>query len=493
VLDARKHVFISGYKQSPELSLFPKSLKATVKSALSRSAGPSHRQVNAQLAKALARVRDAVITWGTSGGVIYMNAAAEALTSWRIQEAAGRPIAEVLSFVDTETGGTIKEAVAKEDADSASIGMHAVLLSGTDHPLIIEYSVFSMRDDQGTLEGSIAIFRDIMRRRKSELALQQSEDTLLVNAAALFEEKERAQVTLNSIGDAVVSTDFRGRVIFLNKIAEQMTGWAQADAAGRLLDEIFFLVDSHTREPVPCPAMAAIIEDRAISLGAHSILIRKDGTELAIEDLASPIHDTGGGVVGAVMVVHDVTEAREQSAKLAQLALYDSLTGLPNRTLLVDRLSQALERAQRNDSSVWLLFLDLDRFKPVNDSHGHATGDQLLHAVAARLLSCVRHSDTVCRYGGDEFVILLADIAQENNCAFFADKIVALINDPFDIGGYQLRLGVSIGIASYPVHAREAGLLIKYADIAMYQAKFSGRNRYQIFAEHMVSPKQGNE
>jgi diguanylate cyclase (GGDEF)-like protein/PAS domain S-box-containing protein len=463
-----------------------------VKSALSLAVGAAHDQFTGHLAKALARVRDGVIVWGTSGAIIYMNAAAEALTNSQIQEAAGRPIAEVLSFVDTETGGTIKEAIAQEgDADTASPARHAVLLSGTEQPLIIEYNVFNIRDDQGALGGAIAIFRDIMRRRKSELALQQTEDTLLVNAAALFEEKERAQVTLNSIGDAVVSTDFRGRVIFLNKIAEQMTGWRQAEAAGRPLDEIFFLVDAHTREPVPCPAMAAIIEDHAISLGAHSILIRKDGTELAIEDLASPIHDTGGGVVGAVMVVHDVTEAREQSAKLAQLALYDSLTGLPNRSLLLDRLSQALERAQRNDSSVWLLFLDLDRFKPVNDSHGHAIGDQLLQAVAARLLSCVRHSDTVCRYGGDEFVILLADIAQGNNCAFFADKILALINDPFDVAGHQLHLGVSIGIASYPVPAREAGLLIKYADIAMYQAKFSGRNRYQIFADDMVSPKPG--
>jgi diguanylate cyclase (GGDEF)-like protein/PAS domain S-box-containing protein len=441
---------------------------------------------------ALARVRDAVVICDIAGHVTFMNAAAEALTNWRNQDALGRSISAILSFVDSDSGGAIKEAIgAVENVKDPTPGFcRAALVSGVGHPLIIEYSVFALHDDQGVLEGTVTILRDITRRRTSELALQRSEDTLLVNAAALFEEKERAQVTLNSIGDAVVSTDFRGRVIFLNKIGEQMTGWAQSDAAGRLLDEIFFLVDSQTREPLACPAMRAIIEDQTVSLGYQSILIRKDGTEMAIEDRASPIHDTGGGVVGAVMVVHDVTEAREHAEKLGKLALYDNLTGLPNRTLLVDRLIQAIERAYRNGGSVVLMFLDLDCFKPVNDSQGHAIGDELLRAVASRLLSCVRHSDTVSRYGGDEFVILLADVADADDAARCGDKIIALINEPFDLGGHSLRVGASIGVASYPQHAREAGLLIKYADIAMYQAKFSGRNRCQIFEENMISAKR---
>jgi diguanylate cyclase (GGDEF)-like protein/PAS domain S-box-containing protein len=419
-----------------------------------------------------------------------MNPAAEGLTHRRSEDAVGQSVSLVLSFVDTVTGGSIKEAIdaLRLEHEAAAGFRRAVLLSGTVSPLIIEYRVSEFRDARGAPGGTIMIFRDIMRRRTSELALQQSENSLLLNAAALFEEKERAQVTLNSIGDAVVSTDFRGRVKYLNRIAERMTGWSQSDAAGRLLDEVFFLVDSRTRDPVSCPAMRAIIENQTVSQGTASILIRKDGGELAVENLASPIHDTAGGVIGAVMVAHDVTAAREQSEKLARLALYDSLTGLPNRTLLVDRLGQALENACRNGTSVSVVFLDLDGFKSVNDTQGHAVGDQLLQAVAGRLLSCVRRSDTVCRYGGDEFVIVLADIAHESNAASCADKIVALINESFVIGGQQLRLGASVGIASYPDHAREAGLLIKYADIAMYQAKFSGRNRCQSFADRMISP-----
>jgi diguanylate cyclase (GGDEF)-like protein/PAS domain S-box-containing protein len=456
------------------------------------------QQIPRHLDSALARVRDAVITCDSSGRVTFMNAAATTLTQWRNQDAVGHLISEVLSFVDTDTGGGIKAAI-----DALEIGNHtdtsfrrASLLSGDDHPVFIEYSLTRFRDYEGDPEGTVAVFRDITRMRTSELALQQSEDTLVANAAALFEEKERAQVTLNSIGDAVLSTDFRGRVIFLNKIAEQMTGWAQCDAAGRVLDEIFVLVDAQTREPVPCPAMRAIIENQTVSLGNKNLLIRNDGAEIAIENSASPIHDTSGGVVGAVMVAHDVTRAREQADKLVRLALYDSLTGLPNRTLLVDRLGQALERAHRNGNAVSLMFLDLDRFKSVNDSQGHTIGDALLQAVAGRLVSCVRHSDTVCRYGGDEFVILLADMADDSDAARCADKIIALIAAPFDIGRHQLRVGASIGVANYPEHAGEPGLLIKYADIAMYQAKFSGRNCYQVFAKHMISsnsgPRRGN-
>jgi diguanylate cyclase (GGDEF)-like protein/PAS domain S-box-containing protein len=442
-----------------------------------------------QLENALALVRDAVVTADMGGQVTYMNLAAESLTHRGSQDAVGQPISNVISFVDTDTGGSITEAIEALmlEKEAAPGFRRAVLLGGADFPLIIEYCVSEFRDAHGILGGTITIFRDIMRRRTSEHALQQSEKTLLLNSAALFEETERAQVTLNSIGDAVVSTDFRGRVIFLNKIAEQLTGWTQFDAAGRPLDEVFALVDSQTREPAPCPAMRAIIEDQTVSLGNASILIRRDGAELAIENLASPIHDTAGGVIGAVMVAHDVTAVRQQAEKLARLALYDQLTGLPNRTLLVDRLRQALETACRNDTSVSVVFLDLDGFKSVNDQQGHAVGDQLLQAVAGRLLSCVRRSDTVCRYGGDEFIVLLADIAHGTDATLFADKMISLMNESFEIGSQQFRLGASVGIASYPEHAREAGLLIKYADIAMYQAKFSGRNHSQVFADRMIS------
>ena len=441
--------------------------------------GALHRH----LAFALGEVTDAVITTSADDRITYMNAAAEQITKVPSQGAVGARLSEVLSIVDTDTGAAIDDALAgaKHQEERRKTSHHAIVLGGAQTPTIIEYTVSAMRDPQGRIFGSTTVFRDIMRRRVSEIALQASEETLLANAAALFEEKERAHVTLNSIGDAVISTDFRGRITFMNVIAEKMTGWSLTEAAGRPLDEIVFLVDSTTREPLKSPAMQAIIENHSVSLDTARVLIRKDGVELAVEDTASPIHDNSGGVVGAVMIAHDVTLAREQADRFERLALYDNLTGLPNRSLFADRLAQAVERTHRTGGAVALLFIDLDRFKPVNDSYGHAIGDQLLRQAANRLLTCVRSSDTVSRHGGDEFVIMLPDVAHPEDVEKCAQKILTAINAPFQVDGHHLQIGASIGIASCPRDAGNPLLLIKYADAAMYRVKSCGRNSFQFF------------
>ena len=215
------------------------------------------------------------------------------------------------------------------------------------------------------------------------------------------------------------------------------------------------------------------------------MLVRGDGVELAVETSAAPIHDRLGGVIGAVMVAHDVTVARELSQKLARLALHDSLTDVPNRTLLSDRLDQAVMRVHRTGTSVAILFIDLDRFKHINDTLGHAVGDELLRSVAQRLQSCVRSSDTVSRQGGDEFLVLLSDVTQPHDAALCAEKIIAALDAPHHIGGHDLRITASIGIATYPGDASDAEQLLRNADFAMYQAKYSGRNNYQFFKPEM--------
>jgi diguanylate cyclase (GGDEF)-like protein/PAS domain S-box-containing protein len=315
----------------------------------------------------------------------------------------------------------------------------------------------------------------------AEIALQTTNESLLANAEALFEEKERAQVTLNSIGDAVISTNFSGQVSYLNIVAEKMTGWVQLDASGSAVDEIFRLVDTTTHETIPCPTAQAIIENRRISLEAVCVLIRRDGEEIAVEVSAAPIHDRNGGVIGAVMVAHDVTAARELSMKLARLALHDSLTDLPNRALFSDRLSQATTNAHANDGYAALLYVDLDRFKHINDSLGHAIGDKLLQTVARRLLGCVRSTDTVSRQGGDEFVVLLADIVHIKDAVACAEKLLGALEAPYQIGEHELRLSASIGVAIFPDDAMEAEALLRCADSAMYQAKYHGRNNYKLF------------
>ena len=305
------------------------------------------------------------------------------------------------------------------------------------------------------------------------------------NAEALFDEKERAQVTLNSIGDAVMSTDVSGQVTFLNVVAEGLTGWSCKEAEGHPLEEVFKIVDASSRKALKNPMALAIRENKTVGLTPNCILIRRDGVDAAIEDSAAPIHDRRGRVTGAVMVFRDVSATRALSLKMSYLAQHDGLTDLPNRTLLTDRLNQAMALAHRHRQKLALLFLDVDRFKHINDSLGHGVGDRLLQSVAKRLLSCVRSSDTVSRQGGDEFVVLLSEVTQARDSATCANKMLAALGAPHQIDAHELHITASIGIVTYPDDGRDAETLMKHADFAMYHAKDAGRNNYQFFKPEM--------
>jgi diguanylate cyclase (GGDEF)-like protein/PAS domain S-box-containing protein len=301
----------------------------------------------------------------------------------------------------------------------------------------------------------------------------------------LFIEKDRAQVTLNSIGDAVLSTDILGNVAYLNVVAEHMTGWSKKEAVGHPLSDVFQIVDGTTHKPSPNPMELAIRLDKPVGLSANCILVRRDGCESAIEDSAAPIHDRHGRITGAVIVFHDVSMARAVVKEMSHLAQHDALTDLPNRLLLNDRITQAISLARRNHHLLAVLFLDLDGFKNINDSLGHSIGDKLLQSVSARLLGCVRKSDTVSRQGGDEFVVLLPEVAHAADAAISAAKIITELKNAHSVDDHQLRVTVSIGISSYPDHGESVEALIKNADTAMYHAKQCGRNNYQFFKPDM--------
>lgn len=326
--------------------------------------------------------------------------------------------------------------------------------------------------------GHVETIEDISQRKATEAVLRAAEEDL-------FTERERARVTLNSIGDAVLSTDMQGNVTYLNSVAETMTGWPQADALGRPLAEVFRIVDGTTHQKAPDPAQRAISEDRTVGLAANCVLIRRDGTESAIEDSAAPIHDRDGLVAGAVIVFHDVSKSQAVAIKLAHLAQHDFLTGLPNRVLLTERISQAIGLAHRHRAQAALLFLDLDHFKNINDSLGHGIGDQMLKAVAERLSGCVRTTDTVGRLGGDEFLILLAEIDQPQDAAWVAEKILATLATPISIGEHELHVTPSIGIGIYPDDGIDVDAMMQSADTAMYHAKGKGRNNHQFFTAEM--------
>jgi len=304
-------------------------------------------------------------------------------------------------------------------------------------------------------------------------------------AETLFEEKERAQVTLDSIGDAVMSSDISGDVTYLNVVAEAMTGWSRHEASGHPVEEVFRIVDGLTREPLPSPMSLAIEANKPVFLKPNCLLIRRDGVEAEIEDSAAPIHDRRGQVTGAVMVFHDASTSRALSLKMSYLAHHDILTDLPNRAVLGDRLAMALALAQRHTHQLALLFVDLDHFKNINDSLGHGVGDHLLRSVAMRLQRCVRTSDTVSRLGGDEFVILLSELTHAEDAAVCAEKVMLALNAPHYVDQHCLHVTASIGIVAYPADGVDADALMKHADAAMYSAKEGGRNNYQFFEPNM--------
>ena len=304
-------------------------------------------------------------------------------------------------------------------------------------------------------------------------------------AAILFKEMQRAQVTLDSIGDAVVCTDNAGRVTYLNRSAERITGCTRQESEGLPLEELFGLINADSGGPVENPLIRAIRENTVVGLTPNCELIRRDRVSIPIEDSASPIHDQHGQIIGAVMVFHDVTAARTLALKMAYQAQHDSLTDLPNRAVLKDRLVQAMGLARRSEKKVALLFIDLDRFKNINDSLGHAIGDRLLQSVAQRLIGCIRGTDTVSRQGGDEFVILMSEISQSRDAAVCADKIIEAMTAPQLVEAHALHVTASIGIAVYPDDGDDPDTLMKKADLAMYVAKDRGRDSYQCFIPEM--------
>lgn len=326
----------------------------------------------------------------------------------------------------------------------------------------------------------LSAVRYVARGKDTEAASRAAEE-------ALFEEKKRAQVTLDSIGDAVLGTDLEGNVAYLNEMAEAMTGWTCAEAIGKPLPGVFNVIDGTTRQPAMNPARQNMNGGGAVRRTTNCVLLHRNGSESSIEVSSTPVHDRNGKVTGAVIVFRDVRQSRAMTQKMAYLAHHDWLTGLSNRALLHERLTQAVNLARRHRRQAALLFVDLDDFKQINDSFGHAVGDEVLQAVAGHLQTCVRTTDTVSRQGGDEFVILLTEIARPEDAAQVAEKLLTVFAEPLLVDGHALRVSMSIGISVYPDDADNVVAILKHGDTAMYHAKATGRNSYNFFTTDMSS------
>src|SRR6266403_197234 len=375
-----------------------------------------------------------------------------------------------LGLPDAEGVGSVRRVRA------AAPHVPLVVLTGLDDESLAAQALQEGAQDY-LIKGQIDA-RGLMRALRYAIERKSMEE-------ALFVEKERAQVTLNCIGDAVVCTDISGKITFLNLVAERMTGWSWKEAAGLPMAEVFRILDATSRETTPNPMERAIGQNRTVHLPSNCILIRRDGSEIPIEDSVAPIHDREGQVTGAVIVFRDVSAARAMALQMTHSAQHDYLTGLPNRMLLNDRVGQAITLAHRHMKKVVVLFLDVDGFKHINDSLGHPVGDKLLQSIAKRLVDCVRVSDTISRQGGDEFVVLLSEMEQSEDAALSAIRMLQAVAEAHSIDQHDLHVTTSIGVSVYPDDGLDAETLIKNADTAMYQAKENGRQSYQFFKPAM--------
>jgi diguanylate cyclase (GGDEF)-like protein/PAS domain S-box-containing protein len=301
----------------------------------------------------------------------------------------------------------------------------------------------------------------------------------------VFLYQQCAALALLCTGDGVVISDRAGRVTQLNTAAELITGWSQMEAQGQPLHKIFGLVDGDSKEVAAAEPRMLSQANRMSPHTSTGSLVRHDGVALKIKNCTAQIRDRDGNISGMVAVFHDLGAERVKTLELSHQAQHDFLTDLPNRSLLNDRINQAISFARRYHKQLAVMFVDLDLFKRINDSLGHAVGDRLLQEVASRIVACVRSSDTVGRHGGDEFVVLLSQVGHAEDAVFIARKILTSLATGCVIDQKHLQINASIGVSTYPDDGHDAETLINRADTAMYEAKKLGRNNCQFFRAEM--------
>jgi diguanylate cyclase (GGDEF)-like protein/PAS domain S-box-containing protein len=368
-------------------------------------------------------------------------------------------------------------ATIQRDGEVRNAEFQLQRLDGT--VLTVIESARAVRDKNGQLIGYEGTISDISERKRAE--------------TAVFEEKEKAQVTLQSIGDGVITTDANGCIETLNPVAENLTGWEAAEAKGKKLREVFNILNEATREPLEDPVTRAIREGKVIAVSDHTVLVNRRGQEIAIQDSAAPIRDRSGKIIGAVMVFHDVSKERRLRRALAYQASHDALTGLINRREFENRLNEALLTARSDEGTTHaLMYLDLDQFKLVNDTCGHQAGDRLLKQITGLLQTRIRTSDTIARLGGDEFGVLLQDCTADR-AAKIADNLRQAIREyRFEWQDGAMNVGVSIGIVEINSASESIASVMAAADVACYAAKDSGRNRVHMY-QYGSAPERHRE
>lgn len=403
------------------------------------------------------------------GHFLRVNAAVCQMLGYREDELLALDITAITHPDDLAADMDLLEQMLSGRRDSYQLEKRNFHKDG--HAVHIQLSASVVRDAQGKPRYFVSQVQDISQRKAFE--------------DALHRERELAEVTLRSIGDAVITTDTHLCITSLNPIAEAMTGWTSAEARGRPIDEIFQLFDAQTGHPLVNPLRAAIEHNTIADLAGKTLLRHRHGFDTPVEDSSAPIHDHADNVIGGVIVFHDVSENRALALKMIHLTQHDTLTGLPNRSQLRTHIEQALTLARRRQQRAAVLYLDISHFKQINELHGHGGGDRVLRAFAAQLRRGLPNGELISRYGDDEFVVMLPHLDSVGEVASRCQVLIAHCEETRAPGLPELSLQVSVGISVYPDDAQDADTLVQQAETAMIAAKSQGSHGYRFFTASM--------
>ena len=425
----------------------------------------SHQSLRVGVRQLLDASPDGVVITDRAGIVVAVNREVERLFCWSEDDVLGN----VIGLLIPQRFHRVLEAQSTGDVDSApsptkgrGVSLFGRRRDGSEFPIEITRSPLGPGQD-GLI---VATIRDLTEWKRAQ--------------ENLFREKEQASVTLASIAEAVVTTDVAGAITYLNPTAERLTGWRTIEALGQPLGAVFPLISDASREPIASLTARCLHEGRAIDLGEGVLLLRRDGTEVAIGDSAAPLHDRNGATIGVVLVFHDVTEKRRVSRVLTHEATHDALTGLVSRKEFERRLSRILAETADATAEHALCYIDLDRFKPVNDTCGHEAGDDLLRRISALLASHLRVRDTLARLGGDEFGVLLEHCSLAKAEAVAEGLRQALESYQYVRGEKHFSVGGSIGVVAISAGIGGPEAVLRAADAACYIAKDAGGNRVHV-------------
>jgi diguanylate cyclase (GGDEF)-like protein/PAS domain S-box-containing protein len=419
---------------------------------------------------------DAIVSKTMENIVTTWNAGAEKLFGYSAQEMLGHSMVCLISpdRMDDES------QLLSQLKNNINIQHHETQYLHRNGACIhVAVSLSGIKNPQGEVVEISEIIRDITQQKEMQHALH-------VEHALL-------KVTMDSIGDAVLTTDNNGLVQYLNPVAEQLTGWKADEAIGQPSEKIFRVINEKTRKPCLNPVAMCLSENSIVALADETLLMSRDGQEYGIEESASPIRDVDGQTLGVVMVFHDVSEQRKVANEMSYRASHDTLTGLSNRSEFEQALKRFVDNNREPDQINALMYIDLDQFKIVNDSCGHSAGDLVLQDVAKLMKNCVRSSDLIARIGGDEFAIILSKCDTEKSMKI-AKKICKSVSDyRFHHDNKIFKIGASVGLVMINTNWESEARLMEAADSACYQAKRTGRGRVHLYFDetHTVQLGQG--